>query len=656
MPAAAKSKVEAPRVKPPAVAAPSAAPPAKIDAPVQRSVVALARAAGSVAENGHGLGAASRARTMGGLQHSLGNARLNRMLSPVSAAAPAAMATVSGPSNQAVQAQLHGGTTLGKSNLGAADTGGSGQASVAPGGAAPGAQAENLYNLDLVVENSVKRYAGLSEAEAVQVLTHVYRQLEGLLDTYRGWHAELQANRKEHWVVGFWADTFGGVELPDIDMWNEIGGGPLYEARMILQESEENLQLRWAVERQLRQQTKGSWLEAYYSLPQGRIQRSAYLLQQAADRLETGRKLVQQYMEGTIRGAERGVTGVRIAIVALEAGVGDVDTDQICEIQKELHLLPSQNGGSWSWSGPYGPGPRLLGPLNVYRKNPGIPSSAQCRGACGPDCDTCEPTPAYRYTDPASGETWEYRNFEDCNSNVGCREHDAAFDWAADKHGETGRAAIIMPWHMAANIECTCNNPVGNCIAWIRGLPPFDSKIYFADAATRTAPGGGGGLGGTKPLTPHVGPVPVVPPGGGGPVSPPGPPSVGPTGDPCSEAAMDAKIGSRTVEQVVKQSKLGDKINRKPVKPNQDMVTRKGRGSVCEFASRACYGSPFPAIDLYPGKNYTVIDEGHHRFVASRLIEKPVAVSGRHRPPPEPYDPDRENFPNPFEWSEVEWT
>ena len=118
---------------------------------------------------------------------------------------------------------------------------------------------------------------------------------------------------------------------------------------------------------------------------------------------------------------------------------------------------------------------------------------------------------------------------------------------------------------------------------------------------------------------------------------------------------MDAKIGGRTVEQVVKQSRLGEKIKGKPVKPNQDTVTRKGRASVCEFASRACKGSPFPAIDLYPGKDYTVIDEGHHRFVASRLAEKPVGVSGKHRPPPEPYDPDHENFPNPFEWSEVEW-
>src|SRR5262249_34968958 len=33
--------------------------------------------------------------------------------------------------------------------------------------------------------------------------------------------------------------------------------------------------------------------------------------------------------------------------------------DRICEILSALNLLPSQNGGSWNWGGPYGPGARL---------------------------------------------------------------------------------------------------------------------------------------------------------------------------------------------------------------------------------------------------------------------------------------------------------
>ncbi len=178
--------------------------------------------------------------------------------------------------------------------------------------------------------------------------------------------------------------------------------------------------------------------------------------------------------------------------------------DKICELLDALGLLPSKNGGSWDWAatghgGTYGPGARLGGPLDVYQRDPKITSGSTCRGACGPNCDTCEHHATYSYVDPVSGETWQYTNFEDCNSNDGCREHDAAFDWAADKKGETGKWAIIMPWHMAANIECTCHNLAGNCMAWIAGLPPYDMKMFFADTAVKvssTAP----------PSLPPVGP------------------------------------------------------------------------------------------------------------------------------------------------------
>ncbi|MFC5044864.1 DUF4157 domain-containing protein [Aquimarina hainanensis] len=175
--------------------------------------------------------------------------------------------------------------------------------------------------------------------------------------------------------------------------------------------------------------------------------------------------------------------------------------DKLCKLLEALHLLPSQNGGVWSDTGSYGPGSRLTGPLEVYEKTPpGRASGAECRGACGPDCETCTSHSTYRYTDPVSGETWEYTNFQDCDTHEGCREHDAAFDWAADKKGEIGKWAIIMPWHMAANIECTCDYPAGNCFAWVAGLPPYDGKMYFADTARKISGGGTGpGHGGTQP-------------------------------------------------------------------------------------------------------------------------------------------------------------
>jgi hypothetical protein len=167
--------------------------------------------------------------------------------------------------------------------------------------------------------------------------------------------------------------------------------------------------------------------------------------------------------------------------------------DRLCLVLQTLNLLPSQNGGVWDWTGPYGPGKRLApdDPLGAYERNPGRASGATCRGACGPDCDTCRHLGKYAYTDPATGDVWQYDNLEDCDSHDGCRDHDAGFDWASDKKGEVGDWKVIMPWHMAANIECMCNNLGGNCIAWIAGLPPYDLKMYFADSATLVTGGGG---------------------------------------------------------------------------------------------------------------------------------------------------------------------
>jgi hypothetical protein len=170
--------------------------------------------------------------------------------------------------------------------------------------------------------------------------------------------------------------------------------------------------------------------------------------------------------------------------------------DQLCGILTFLGLLPSLNGGVWDPTGPYGPGNRLdpNDPLGAYERKPaGRASGAECRGACGPDCETCKHLGKHTHTDPATGDVWEYSDFEDCDSHEGCRDHDAGFDWAADKKGEVGDGAIIMPWHMAANIECMCKNLGGNCIAWVAGLPPYDSTMYFATAAKKlSGPGASG--------------------------------------------------------------------------------------------------------------------------------------------------------------------
>ncbi|MBL4604878.1 MAG: DUF4157 domain-containing protein [Flavobacteriaceae bacterium] len=158
--------------------------------------------------------------------------------------------------------------------------------------------------------------------------------------------------------------------------------------------------------------------------------------------------------------------------------------DMLCWTLDKLNLFPSQKGGTWE---NYGAGEQFTeGPKDVFGRDPQRASGAKCRGACGPDCMTCNSEEKYRYTDPETGETWEYINYEDCNTHEGCREHDAGFDWAAEQNWlERSIVSIVAPWHMAANIECACNYPTLNCPAWIAGLPPYDGKLYFADSVTK---------------------------------------------------------------------------------------------------------------------------------------------------------------------------
>lgn len=183
--------------------------------------------------------------------------------------------------------------------------------------------------------------------------------------------------------------------------------------------------------------------------------------------------------------------------------VGDIEVSEgksaaaifdICEDTRKKKGFPSQHGGVWDWAGTghggtYGPGPRLGGPLDVYQRDPGIVSGATCRGACGPDCETCQTTPEYFYTDPDTGITWQYTNWQECNMHEGCRQHDAAFDWAAAEHGEVGKYAVLMRWHMAANLECACNYGLFQCAGWIKGKPPYDGKLFFADKVERISSG-----------------------------------------------------------------------------------------------------------------------------------------------------------------------
>ncbi len=163
------------------------------------------------------------------------------------------------------------------------------------------------------------------------------------------------------------------------------------------------------------------------------------------------------------------------------------DDCPLCDFLRDIGLMPSQIGGPW----PFHPTPPWSGPLpGVYPRDPGIVSGALCRGACGPDCDTCK-----NIGDPCDGTTcefvceeqggshviWKYPNFMECPSADGCRDHDACYDWCADKAFERGPLGVIFgPCHRMCDFECICDHSTPQCVNWIFGKGA-DETMYFSD-------------------------------------------------------------------------------------------------------------------------------------------------------------------------------
>ncbi len=157
--------------------------------------------------------------------------------------------------------------------------------------------------------------------------------------------------------------------------------------------------------------------------------------------------------------------------------------DRICMLLYKMGLMPSQRGGSWTghptppWPSPAGSTP----PPEIYARNPGIPSKAQCRGACGPDCDTCtnEGDHFECHPQPDGGHRLvRYPNYTVCGSHQGCRDHDACYDWCGSG-GPSGLGPMLC--RRLCDFECLCNYPARQCIGWVFGRRPFDQTMYFSD-------------------------------------------------------------------------------------------------------------------------------------------------------------------------------
>jgi hypothetical protein len=165
------------------------------------------------------------------------------------------------------------------------------------------------------------------------------------------------------------------------------------------------------------------------------------------------------------------------------------DDCPLCDFLYAQGLMPSQRGGSWKGH------PKPVwpdGPLSVYPRDPHIKSGALCRGACGPDCDTCRHEKEHRVCEETGDGChmwWVYPNYETCGSHGGCRNHDACYDWCVDEYNEKGKMGIILgPCHRLCDLECICNYNTPQCVGWIGGGKPHDGEMVFSEAP-RKEPG-----------------------------------------------------------------------------------------------------------------------------------------------------------------------
>ncbi|HMC31018.1 MAG TPA: DUF4157 domain-containing protein, partial [Candidatus Angelobacter sp.] len=158
------------------------------------------------------------------------------------------------------------------------------------------------------------------------------------------------------------------------------------------------------------------------------------------------------------------------------------DDCPLCGFLYELGFMPSQNGGTWTGH-PAPPWP--MGPLFVYPRDPHIPSKSLCRGACGANCETCKHEKEHRECVPTSDGChvwWVYPNYEICQSHLGCRNHDACYDWCSAKGYGKGKYGIYLsPCHRLCDFECICDYNLPQCVGWIGGKPPYDRQMVFSD-------------------------------------------------------------------------------------------------------------------------------------------------------------------------------
>ncbi|WP_217912776.1 hypothetical protein [Miltoncostaea marina] len=194
-------------------------------------------------------------------------------------------------------------------------------------GEPPAGPPPKAYEIAIVLSGRAYTLPPLPAAEAVRRLENFWRGLHESLDHGRGHHLDLLEHRREHWIAGFWSDTLGGVELPDLEMWNEVGRGPLQAAKAALEASDQVMRARWerneaAIDRGLPDALRTSPLMAEalaFDATEERIAAAVRHLEEGSRQLDRCWERIAEYSEGTIRGGGRAITGIKVSIVVMSA-------------------------------------------------------------------------------------------------------------------------------------------------------------------------------------------------------------------------------------------------------------------------------------------------------------------------------------------------
>ena len=151
---------------------------------------------------------------------------------------------------------------------------------------AKAAPQEKHYTLGLVIPHQFQHRAetlsfpNQTEVEAIKVLYLFRQKLLDIIDSHKLMHRMLRDNREEHKIVGFWADTFGGVKLPDYSMW-DTPQGTLFEARLLLDGVAAKQDTTSAQKFYVKQMFEGTW-RGRFDMAASRLEQVATFLQVAA--------------------------------------------------------------------------------------------------------------------------------------------------------------------------------------------------------------------------------------------------------------------------------------------------------------------------------------------------------------------------------------